>query len=75
MMSIAVSLFCRARTLDRSMDVQVSCSSPPPTPVPPRSSQVLVRFRIDGLFEVYDLLPDEVRAELPLRRAWMPTPT
>ena len=59
MMSIAVSLLFQS-----SSDARAAALKP-----------VLVRFRIDGLFEVYDLLPDEVRAELPLRRAWMPTPT
>jgi restriction system protein len=29
---------------------------------------------IDALFEVYDRLPEEFRAELPLRRAWMLVP-
>ena len=29
---------------------------------------------LDALFEVYDRLPEEFRAELPLRRTWMLVP-
>ena len=29
---------------------------------------------LDALFEVYDRLPEAMRAELPLRRTWMLVP-
>src|SRR5262249_38288808 len=50
-------------------------------PVEHRRNELFFRIRLwgraeilDALFEVYDHLPEEVRAELPLRRTWMLVP-
>jgi restriction system protein len=50
-------------------------------PVEQRRNELFFRIRLwgraeilDALFEVYDRLPEEFRAELPLRRAWMLVP-
>lgn len=47
-------------------------------PVEQRRNELFFRIRLwgrsevlDALFEVYDRLPEEFRAELPLRRTWM----
>jgi restriction system protein len=46
-----------------------------------RRNELFFRIRLwgraevlDALFEVYDRLPEEFRAELPLRRTWMLVP-
>jgi restriction system protein len=50
-------------------------------PVEQRRNELFFRIRLwgrtevlDALFEVYDRLPEEFRAELPLRRTWMLVP-
>jgi restriction system protein len=50
-------------------------------PVEQRRNELFFRMRLWGrteilnaLFEVYDRLPEELRAELPLRRTWMLVP-
>lgn len=51
------------------------------SPVRQRLNELYFRVRfwgreqiLDNLFEVYDKLPEEIRADLPLRRAWMLVP-
>lgn len=46
-----------------------------------RRNELFFRIRLwsraevlDALFEVYDRLPEALRAELPLRRTWMLVP-